>query len=69
MLKDAGCGEDVVISGFLHDIIEDTNYNYQYIVDNYGKVIADNVKNVSANKLISNWKDRKKSFIEHLTII
>jgi len=43
MLKDIGCNEDVVVSGLLHDIIEDTEYNYEDIYERFGKTIADNV--------------------------
>lgn len=35
MLKDVGCDNTTVISGLLHDIIEDTEYDYEYIEKNY----------------------------------
>lgn len=66
MLKDIGCSEEVVISGLLHDIIEDTDYNYDYILDNYGKKIADNVLSVSENIEIKDWRERKIEFINRL---
>lgn len=43
MLKDIGCNEEVVISGFLHDLLEDTKYDYKYFNDEFGKNTADNV--------------------------
>lgn len=67
MLKDIGCEEDIVISGFLHDIIEDTNYDYDYILNNYGKKIADNVLAVSENLNIEDWKERKIEFIDRIS--
>ena len=33
LLKNNGCSSDIVISGYLHDIIEDTNYDYDYLVE------------------------------------
>lgn len=66
MLKDIGCEEDVIISGFLHDIIEDTEYTYDYIEDNFGRSIADNILKVSEDKTINDWKERKKEFISRI---
>jgi len=66
MLKNIGCDEATVLTGLLHDIIEDTNYDYNYIMDNYGKEIADNVLAVSEDMSIHNWRERKIKFIEQL---
>ena len=66
MLKNIGCNEETILSGLLHDILEDTNYDYEYIKDNYGKSIADNVLSLSEDKNIKDWKTRKIKFIENL---
>lgn len=66
MLKDIGCDEKTIVSGLLHDIIEDTDYDYEYIEKNYGYEISKNVFMVSENMNISNWKDRKVEFINNL---
>lgn len=66
MLKDLGCSEEVVLTGFLHDIIEDTDYDYSYLRDNYGEKIADNVLSVSEDLSIVNWKERKEKFINDM---
>ena len=29
MLKNIGCSENIVYTGYLHDIIEDTKYSYE----------------------------------------
>lgn len=58
MLKNIGCNETIVISGLLHDIIEDTEYDYDYIKKAFGKEIADNVLAVSEDKTILDWKKR-----------
>lgn len=66
MLKDIGCDETTVISGLLHDIIEDTDFDYNYLKENFSKEIADNVLLVSEDKTIVNWKNRKSVFINNL---
>jgi len=63
MLKDLGCKEEVVISALLHDIIEDTEYTYDYIKNHFGQYIADNVKLVSEDTSIKDFYERKKEFI------
>ncbi|MBQ8659918.1 MAG: HD domain-containing protein [Bacilli bacterium] len=66
MLKDIGMGEDIVITGYLHDIIEDTNYDYEYLKNKYGSVIATNVMYLSENREIMDFKERKIEFINRL---
>lgn len=64
MLKDIGCDENTVITGFLHDIIEDTDYNYDYIKKEFGEEIANDVLIVSENVKITDWVERKKEFLQ-----
>jgi len=66
MLKSIGCSEEIVVSGFLHDIIEDTSYDYEYIKDNFGKKIADNVLILSEDITIKDFYKRKEVFIEKI---
>lgn len=66
MLKHLGCDEKTVLIGFLHDIIEDTKYNYDNILAMFGKDIADGVLKVSENISIFDWKKRKEEFFERL---
>ena len=66
MLKSIGCSEEIIISGFLHDIIEDTSYDYEYIKDNFGKKIANNVLILSEDITIKDFYKRKEVFIEKI---
>ncbi len=66
MLKDIGCDEETVLTGLLHDIIEDTDYDYNYIKENYGEKIADNVLSISEDLTILDLKERKEKFINNL---
>lgn len=68
MLKNIGCSEDVVISGLLHDIIEDTNYDYENICELFGKKIADNVLALSEKNDIEDFMERKMEFINRLSL-
>ena len=67
MLKDIGCNEEIVLTGLLHDIIEDTSYGYNDIEKYFGKKIADNVLKVTEDESITDWMERKKIFIANLS--
>lgn len=66
MLKEIGASKDTVIGGLLHDIIEDTTYDYNYLKNIYGEKIANLVLAVSENQSILNWKERKIEFLERM---
>ena len=66
MLKEIGANQDVVIGGLLHDIIEDTEYDYEYIKNIYGYKIADLVAAASENQSLPVWKDRKIEFLQRM---
>ncbi len=66
MLKNAGCDEKTVFIGYLHDIIEDTKYDYNYLLENFGKYIADGVLKLSEDKSIADYVERKKAFLSQL---
>ena len=66
MLKNNNCDENTVLAGFLHDIIEDSDFDYEYIKENFGETVADYVLNVSEDMSITDWKQRKIAFIENL---
>lgn len=66
MLKDLNLSKDVIVSGFLHDIIEDTKYDYNYIKEKFNKNIADMVLFVSEDKSIKDWHVRKQKFLDKM---
>lgn len=68
MLKNIGCAEETVYIGYLHDVIEDTIYTYEDLLKKYGKEIADGVLNLSENKSIEEYVDRKKEFLKRLEL-
>ena len=66
MLKNENCDFNTVLIGYLHDVIEDTEYDYDYLKVLYGKDIADGVLMVSEDKSIKDFKRRKTKFLNKL---
>ena len=66
MLKNNGCEETTVYIGYLHDVIEDTNYTYNDLLNRYGKEIADGVLELSEDQSIKDYIVRKKEFLKRL---
>lgn len=69
MLKNLNCDEETIYIGYLHDIIEDTNYTYEDLLKKYDQKIADGVLMLTEDKTISNYVERKKNFLEKLSKI
>lgn len=69
MLMENNMSEEMVLTGLLHDIIEDTRYTYLDIKERFGEKIANNVLTLSENKEIKGFKERKKEFIDRLSCI
>ena len=70
--------EDVIITGLLHDLLEDTDtkeYSEKDIVSDFGKSVLTIVQNVSEKKNVYldttdekvTWKNRKDSYLKHLS--
>lgn len=66
MLAEIGMSKEIIISGLLHDIIEDSNYSYDDIKNKFGEVVANNVLYLSENNDIKDFKERKIEFINRL---
>lgn len=66
MLQQIGMKEKYIIIGFLHDIIEDTSYNYNDIKERFGDEIADAVRGLSEDKKIKDYKLRKAAFMAQI---
>lgn len=66
MLKNINCDEETVYIGYLHDIIEDTEYDYDYLLNKYGKRVADGVLATSEDQSIKDYTERKQKFIDQL---
>ncbi len=65
ILAREGFAEHVVITGILHDVIEDTEFGYDDIEKRFGKKIADLVTDVSEDKSLE-YIERKQLYLDHL---
>ncbi|MEK3956083.1 HD domain-containing protein [Psychrobacillus sp. FSL K6-1464] len=65
ILQDAGFSAEVVVSGFLHDIVEDTDIKIEDIRREFGNVIAELVAFNTEDKE-GTWEERKEHTIKQL---
>ena len=63
-LYQKGYGQDIVLAGVLHDIIEDTGISEQKIEDEFGKIILDLILANSKDNTIENQADRIDELIK-----
>ncbi len=68
MIRNITDTEDVLISAILHDIINDTEYGYEEIEEKFGTLVADMVSDLSDDKAITKWLERKKEFIRRIRV-
>lgn len=67
LLQGAGCSEEVVAAGILHDTLEDTEATYEGLVKEFGGRVADLVVAASENDKSLSWEERKQHTIDGLT--
>ncbi|MBI4870456.1 MAG: bifunctional (p)ppGpp synthetase/guanosine-3',5'-bis(diphosphate) 3'-pyrophosphohydrolase [Candidatus Riflebacteria bacterium] len=60
MLQRAGCDEDVVIAGLLHDTLEDTSLDAGVIRERFGERVLALVQSCSEPQKSAPWEDRKR---------
>ena len=66
LLAKAGCPDEVIAAGILHDIIEDTSMTLDSIREKFGEEVATIVKGVSEPDKSLPWEDRKRHTVEFL---
>jgi (p)ppGpp synthase/HD superfamily hydrolase len=69
ILERLGFGEDVVVAGLLHDVVEDTDATIEEIRDEFGPNVASLVASCSEVKCDEQgrkraWVDRKRDYLE-----
>lgn len=65
-LLKAGCTEEVVAAGILHDTLEDTETTHEELAETFGVRVADLVKAASENDKSLPWEARKQHTIDKL---
>jgi (p)ppGpp synthase/HD superfamily hydrolase len=63
----AGCPDEVVIAGMLHDTIEDTTATLEEIRREFGDRVASMVEACSEPDRSLSWEERKRHTLEFLT--
>ncbi|MFG6113814.1 HD domain-containing protein [Halobacillus sp. MO56] len=62
-LHQAGCSIEVVCAGYLHDVVEDTDYDISDIENEFGKEVSRLVASHTEDKS-KTWKERKQHTID-----
>ena len=66
LLAQAGCSEDVIVAGILHDTVEDTPLTLDDIRKQFGDRVAEIVGGCSEPDKSLAWRERKQHTIDHL---
>jgi hypothetical protein len=66
ILANAGCEEEVIISGILHDTVEDTDVALDDIRTLFGEEVAGIVAGCSEPDKDASWEDRKQHTLDEL---
>jgi len=69
MLQKAGCSDEIVAAGILHDTLEDTKTTYDELVTEFGRQVADIVQAASEQDKSLSWEERKQGTIEALPFV
>ncbi|MDD3340941.1 MAG: HD domain-containing protein [Bacilli bacterium] len=64
LLEEYGYNDNVVAAGYLHDVVEDTEYTLENIERIFGSTIAELVKGASEPDKSLSWKERKQHTID-----
>ncbi|QST02851.1 bifunctional (p)ppGpp synthetase/guanosine-3',5'-bis(diphosphate) 3'-pyrophosphohydrolase (plasmid) [Pontibacillus sp. ALD_SL1] len=65
ILQEAGFSEDVVIAGYLHDTVEDTEVTFDEIRTRFGERVVQLVKANTEDKTLS-WEERKSETMKKI---
>jgi (p)ppGpp synthase/HD superfamily hydrolase len=66
MLARAGCSEEVIAAGILHDTVEDTYLTLADIQERFGERVAAIVEGCSEPDKSARWEERKRHTLDYL---
>ena len=66
ILEEYGCSDNVISAGLLHDILEDTSYDFEILKNEFGEEIANLVNAATEQNKVSSWEERKKATIDKI---
>lgn len=66
ILEEYGCDENVIAAGYLHDVVEDTDYSIEDIKAEFGDDIANLVLSATEEDKTLSWEIRKEKAIKKI---
>lgn len=66
ILKEYGCNDNLISAGLLHDILEDTDYDFNFIKQEFGEDIANLVNSATEQNKNESWEKRKQATINKI---
>jgi len=66
ILAKAGCSDEIIVAGILHDTVEDTPITLDYIRDIFGKKVSMLVEGASEPDKSLPWEERKEHMVNYL---
>jgi hypothetical protein len=66
ILQKAGCAEELVAAGILHDTLEDTETTERDLLERFGPVVLEVVKGCSEPDKGASWEERKQHTLDEL---
>jgi (p)ppGpp synthase/HD superfamily hydrolase len=66
ILAKAGCPDEIVVAGILHDTVEDTKVTLDNVREKFGDKIASIVQGVSEPDTSLPWEERKRHTLDYL---
>lgn len=64
LLLQAGCSQNAVVAGLLHDTLEDTELSYEDIKREFGPQVANLVEECTESDKSKSWEERKQHTIK-----
>lgn len=66
ILSQNNFGENIVVAGLVHDVLEDSDFTKEYLLDNLNKEVAEIVTAVSEDMTLD-WEVRKELYVKQVT--
>jgi (p)ppGpp synthase/HD superfamily hydrolase len=66
LLAKAGCSDEVIIAGILHDTVEDTGISLESLRNKFGEKVSGIVEGASEPDKLFSWEERKKHTLDFL---
>jgi len=69
ILKQYSNNQELVAAGYLHDVLEDTDYKKEKLLELFGDRVVDFIKNVTEPDKNLSWEERKQQTIDRTSCL